>query len=514
MTSFDDLDLRPEVVEALASEGIESPTPLQEAALPVLRRGHNLVLAAGPGSGAATAWMAALPELVEGAGAGTRCLVLAPTDEEAHFLAESAARIAGAAGHTVAGVGGAWALPQLAHILVGEPTRLKAAAEASEIDLSNVQVLVTAGANIMETLGSLAVVEELLSLVPKDSQRIITALPLTDEVRRFAERHARRAAVLPPTPAEGLPGGDSPGRGLLRFRVISRREDEALVATVAELLENDHRHVLVYCRNEDRAADMGDHLTLHGFTAGAPGDDTLPVWLGVDALEARAAAEGAEGVTVLSADVPADADEMDRRHGLVHGGVVLVSPREIPHLRDAARRAGYALEPSPLPSVGASSDMQAFLASLCRAMDTRDVDAYLSVLQPLFGRYGAERVAAAAAALLRSRTAAPEAGTSAAEVPEKDAIRGWIRLFLSVGERDGVSPRDLLGAITGEAGVPGSAVGKIDIHESHTLVEIQDNMAQKVMKALNGTTIRGRAVRADLDRPKKAGSGAPRRRRP
>jgi ATP-dependent RNA helicase DeaD len=75
-----------------------------------------------------------------------------------------------------------------------------------------------------------------------------------------------------------------------------------------------------------------------------------------------------------------------------------------------------------------------------------------------------------------------------------------VRVFLSVGERDGLTPGDLLGAITGEAHVPGEAVGKIEIRESHTLVDIQDTVAQKVIRALNGTTIRGRAVRADADR--------------
>jgi ATP-dependent RNA helicase DeaD len=77
-----------------------------------------------------------------------------------------------------------------------------------------------------------------------------------------------------------------------------------------------------------------------------------------------------------------------------------------------------------------------------------------------------------------------------------------------VGERDGVTTGDLLGAITGEANVNGEAVGRIDIKESHTLVEVHDDMAQQVIKSLNGTTISGRAVRADFDRPKRGGGGS------
>jgi ATP-dependent RNA helicase DeaD len=72
-----------------------------------------------------------------------------------------------------------------------------------------------------------------------------------------------------------------------------------------------------------------------------------------------------------------------------------------------------------------------------------------------------------------------------------------------VGERDGLKPGDLVGAITGEAGVDGHQVGKIDIRESHTVVEVHDAVARRVIKALNGTTIKGRAVRADFDRPRR-----------
>ena len=97
-------------------------------------------------------------------------------------------------------------------------------------------------------------------------------------------------------------------------------------------------------------------------------------------------------------------------------------------------------------------------------------------------------VAAAAVALLRkklpaaSTTVDPSTSSGVAAPP-------WAKLFFGVGERDGLSTGDLLGAITGEAGVPGTSVGRIDIKESHTLVEVHDEVARKVITALNGTTM-------------------------
>lgn len=518
MESFEELGLPEELVDALTSEGIERPTPLQEAAIPVLRRGNNLLLAAGPGSGTLVAWGAPTLERLDLEAQGPGALVLTPTAESAQRLAESLQRLAASTGHTVAALGSPWALPGRAQVLFGTPAHVLAACAAGDVDLSGVTVLVVDQADRVERLSGLGAVEEVMGFLPKEGQRIVVALPVTPAVEDLVERHARRAATLPPRPQDGTLERTSVDRGTLRFRVVQEPKDEGLLASVAALLADEARHVLVYTRSEDRAADVGDYLTLHGYMAGAPGDPSVPVWLGVQELEARNAAQGAEGVVVLSHDVPSDPDSLDRRHGRGHGGVVLVLPREISHLRDVARRTGYALVPAPLPP-RASDEGTAFRDLLAKAIEDEDVAPYLLLLEPLFERFDPAEVAAAAAALLRKKTpvaAAPQAGHSAPS-SGREAPTAWVKLFLSVGERDGLTAKDLLGAITGEANIAGSKVGKMDIRESHTVVEVMEPVARAVISALNGTTIRGRSVRADFDRGKSrppAGRGGPPRGRP
>lgn len=510
--SFEDLGLGPELVEALAAEGIERPTPLQEAAVPVLRRGHNLVLAAGPGAGTLVAWGAALLDRLEAGGGSPRGLVLTPTAEAAERSAESLARLASATGHTVAALGSPWVLPARADLLFGTPADVLAAA-GNELTLNGIEALVVDQAGAIEALGGLSEVESVVDFLPKDGQRVVVALPPTERLGDFVERHARRAATVPPRPADGSPVEKAPARGTVHFRTVQEPREEGVLATVHELLEDGARHVLVFSRSEDRAADLGDYLTLHGYHAGAPGDADVPVWLGVDALEARSAAAGAEGLRVVSADAPAGPDDLDRRHALAEGGVVIVLPREIPHLRDVARRTGYELQTLPLAARPATGDLDALRDALARAVDEEDVAAYQLVLQPLFERFDPAEVAAAATALLRRK--APVAPPAApARKPEARPAPAWVKVFLSVGEQDGLTPGDLVGAITGEANVSGKAVGRIDIRERHTLVEIRDAEAQGVIRALNGTTIRGRAVRADIDRGRPAGGrGRPPRHR-
>jgi len=499
--SFEELGVTPELVEALASEGIEVPTPVQEAAIPVLRRGNNLLLAAGPGAGLLAAWGVPLLERIDADATQPKLLVLTATADGAARQAEALQRLAGA-GHVVAALESPWVLPGRAQVLFATPEAALRALRGGEVDPGSVDALVVDQADRIDRIGGLARVEEVLGFLPREGQRVVTSLPVTPAVEDFVERHARRAMTVPSRPVEGPVGAASPDRGRLRYRILSEPKEEGTLETVAEILASDDaRHLLLFCRSEDQAADVGDYLALHGYVSGAPGDATVPVWLGVHELDARAAAEGTEGVVVVSCDVPSGPDSLDRRHGLGGSGWVLVVPREMAHLRDVARRTGYKLEPAP-PAPRHQDEGERFRELVAHAIDQEDVSPYLLLLEPLFERFDPAEVAAALAALLRKKagttTAAPR--EASAERAGRPAPQAWVKLFLSVGERDGLSTKDLLGAITGEANVSGGEVGKIEIRESHSLVEVHEGVARRVIEALNGTTIRGRAVRADFDR--------------
>ncbi|MBW3534445.1 MAG: DEAD/DEAH box helicase [Gemmatimonadetes bacterium] len=505
METFDDLGLAPELVEALAAEGVERPTPLQEGAIPVIHRGNNLVAQGGPGGGTMVAWGAPLLDRVPADASGPRVLVATPTAEVARRLAESLGRLAQATGHAVASVGAPWVLPERATILFGAPSDLLSWVGQSRLDLAAVEALVVDGADQIQRLEGLESVEALLESLPGPAQRVVVTLPLTPEIEDLCERHLKRAVHVPPRAVSGAPPDKPPARGELRYRIVPDREEGALTL-VSEVLEADEaRHACLFLRSEDRAADVGDFLALHGFGSGRPGDESVPVWLAVDEMEARHALDAHEdGVVVISVDAPVGPDALDRRHGAGRGGYALVLPREMPHLRDVARRTGYTVIPFPPLPTHPENPLSRLLARLEEAVERDEMPAYLAALGPLMERRGAEELAAAALLLLREGGAAPEmaaapvAGAGAAAAGSAPAA--FVRLYVSLGERDGVGPGDLLGAMTGEAGIKGAQVGKIEIRDSFSLVEIERDAADKVIRGLNGVTVRGRAVRVDYDR--------------
>jgi ATP-dependent RNA helicase DeaD len=131
-------------------------------------------------------------------------------------------------------------------------------------------------------------------------------------------------------------------------------------------------------------------------------------------------------------------------------------------------------------------------------------------LEPLLEEYDAVEIAAAALRLLEqhraARAAQPSAASSATPVRDRSAPSGdptKTKLFMTIGEQDGVRAGDIVGAVAGETGLPGSVIGRIEIRDKHSLIEVDSEHAADVIRKMNGLQIRGRkiAVREERERP-------------
>lgn len=540
MESFAELDLDPTLVDALAAEGVERPTSFQRQALPVIRRGNNLVGGAGPGAGTLAAWGPALLDRLigadeDGGGTGPSVLVVAPTAVSGRRSAESLARIARSVGIAVADVEGPWLMAEEADVLFGTARSLLDRVREGRVTLERVTAVVIDQLSQILTLGGAEALETLFDFLDTEAQRVVLDMPPASgggavdraDADSFVERHVRRAVHVPPRSVAGEED-EPPPRGEIRSRVVEEPKDGPGLALVTELLHGSRlHHVMIFLRSDDRAADVGDYLALHGYAGGRPGDTSCPVWLAADDLEGRAALDEledgeAETVALLSWDVPPDPDALDRRHGGGRGGHVMVLPREVAHLRQTARRTGYSVRPhAPPAEERVTDDLVETVERLEDALEREDVAPYLLVLETLFERHDPAEVAAAAVSLLRRKDRAGDGRTSAGSTPSAAAVpsgsetprsaRGtaFVRLFMSVGRRDGAGPGDIVGAVAGEAQIDGKKVGRIDIRDTFSIVEVEEAVAEQVIRAVNGTTVKGRSVRVDYDRK---GSGRGERR--
>ncbi|HEX8362751.1 MAG TPA: DEAD/DEAH box helicase [Longimicrobium sp.] len=538
MASFNDLGLREPLLAALEEAGFERPTALQQAAIPILRREGNLVARAASGAGKTLAYGLGVLDRIEARAddeaeegseteTGTRVLVLAATPEHALRATLELVPLAQAVGLTVTASGRGWGTAAgEADILVATPAEVLEAVRTSGVKLETLEAIVVDGASEIEAMGGWEAAETLFDHAPRGAQRVLFTADLTPGVEDMVDRRIKRALRYPPTPA--VPDAEpAQATGVFGYVIVSEREK---LETVARLLggdrDGDAAPVLV-CRSEERAAQVAEALALRGFMAGDADDEDVDVSVissGAGPEELREQLGG----TVISFDVPPDEATLRALHGGEMTGFVLLLPRELAHLRQIAQLA--LLDPRPAGITGEEpagrDEVRAFRDSIRRAVREEDLSAQMLVLEPLFEDFTPAEVAAAVAALLRRKPpvqapeaapAAPRARPAAAPAPERSTAGGataaYARLFVSIGERDGVRPGDLVGTIAGETDIPGSQIGKVDIRDTFSIVEVPADIAERVIAALNGTTIKGRSVRADFDRGnarKPGGPGGPR----
>ena len=86
------------------------------------------------------------------------------------------------------------------------------------------------------------------------------------------------------------------------------------------------------------------------------------------------------------------------------------------------------------------------------------------------------------------------------ERPVREREANMTRLSVSIGRKDYVRPGDLVGAIAGESGIPGSSIGSIDIFDSHTFVDVPTDVANRVVASMDGNNIKGRRVSVEITR--------------
>ena len=287
-----------------------------------------------------------------------------------------------------------------------------------------------------------------------------------------------------------------------------------------------------------------------------------------------------ENVThVINFDIPWDPESYVHRigrtgrAGRAGDAITLVTPRDYRLLRMIEGLLKSRITRKRLPTLAdlATRRREAVKEAVAAAIGAGPLDPYLTLAGELGDRFDPCEVAAAAlqlwdqarnagtgedgttlAGVLKAaeaeeagRARRAEAERARAEAMRQSAAefeadgqapeRGMIRLLVAAGRVDGLRPQDLVGAIANEAGLPGRAIGAIDIYDRFSFVEVPSEHATHVVQALSRTTIRGRRVGARLaqpsvgvpnmrdrgdrgdggyrgDRPDAAGEGRPRRR--
>ena len=477
MAGLEELHLTPPIAGALTRLGWTGDDPLMLEAAPTAARGHNLVLLVPPSPAAAAP---ALAGMLSRLGEGRPGLLLA-ADGQLDEWGRVVHHVAGEAGLRVqVAHGTARATRRLraggVDLLITTPENALALQRRSALHADALTAVLLAWP---ETWEDEEAVSPLMQDLDKAAQRIVVASS-PERAADLVERYARRALTLGAAALQGETVGP--------VRTVSvpwgRR-----VAALADLLELlDPTSLVVW------TADRGPHGAIAG--AMALGEPEGRVVTG-DAPKAQ---------VVIAFDVPS----AERLRQLVSAGeVVLLVP---PGTERYVERLAAPRRPLRLPGAldAATTAAAAHRAAVVRTLETGTPHRALLTLAPLFERHDPAAVAAALYELWTSAAGAA-APTALPDIP------ATARVYVGIGKKDGATANDLVAVLTKEVRVERGKIGRVELRDAYSLVELPAQDAERVASALNGTTIRRRRVTARVDRggptPRGAAprAGAPRR---
>ena len=452
MTEFTGLKLSEPLLRALAEAGYAEMTPVQAASLPDILAGRDVIAQAQTGSGKTAAFALGLLATLDATVVQLQGLVLCPTRELADQVSREIRRLARFIPNVkvLTLCGGIPLRPHLAslahepHIVVGTPGRLLELIEKEALPLRALKVLVLDEADRMLDMGFTDDIRAIIDATPAQRQTLLFSATIPQPIREISRDFQQHPVdvTVPNDTTETL-------IEQIFFDVDAEQKMDALESL---LLHYRPDSAVVFCNTrqdvravaEELAARGFSVLALHGELDQREREEMLVRFVNRSCTVLVASDVAARGLDivdlpmVINFDIASDADTHLHRVGRTGRAgrkglaLSLCSPRESNRARVIEDRLGEELHWGTLPPHSATAE-------------------------PL---------------------SAP-----------------FVTLAIDAGRKDKLRPGDLLGALTGEAGLPGTAVGKIDVFPTRTYVAIDRKSHDRAIQRLRAGKIKGRTFR-------------------
>jgi len=564
-TSFAGLDLPLALQKALDELGYETPSAIQARTIPPLLAGRDLVGQAQTGTGKTAAFALPILSRLDITLRKPQALVLAPTRELAIQVAEAFQKYARhlEGFHVLPIYGGSDYRTQLrqlqrgVHVIVGTPGRVMDHMRRGSLDLGALRTLVLDEADEMLRMGFIDDVEWILEQTPAQRQVALFSATMPDAIRRIAQRHLSEPTEI--TIEVRTASSES-----IRQRVWMMAGVHKLDALTRILETEDYDGVIIFVRTRLATTELADKLAARGYSTAALNGDIpqqqrektvenlksgkLDILIATDV-----AARGLDVDRVshvINYDIPYDVEAYVHRIGRTGragrkgDAILFAANRERRLLRTIEKATGNTIEKMELPTAEEVTDkrLARFKARITETLDTGELDLYRKMVEDYQREYGVPviEIAAALAALSQGsqplkvpgKKAEPAGERMPQERPprhperkrESDIIapsrrprredagpdKGMDRYRIEVGHSHGVKPANIVGAIANEAEIDAEYIGRIQIHDDYSTVDLPEGMPKEIFRHLKTVWVSGQRLQisreAETKGPRKTGS--------
>jgi ATP-dependent RNA helicase DeaD len=540
---FDELNLSPEVQRAITEMGYEEASPIQSAAIPVMLAGKDVIGQAQTGTGKTAAFSIPAIEGVDGESRDVQVIVLCPTRELAVQVSGEIQKLGkykkGLAVVPIYG-GSSYdrqfrALERGVQIVIGTPGRIMDHIERGTLKLDKATKIILDEADEMLDMGFREDIEFVLSKMPENRQTVFFSATMSKPIMEMTKKYQRDPQVVKVNHKEMTVSNIEQSyfevRGPQKKDVLTRVMDMYnLKSTI--IFANTKRMVDEIVADLQAKGYFADGL--HGDMSQAQRQNTLDKFR-KGTLEILVATDvAARGIdvdnveAVFNYDLPADEEYYVHRIGRTGRAgkngraFTFVSGRDIYKLRDIMRFTKADIKLAQVPSFADVSEVKTtlFLNQIKEVIEKGNLDKYIGRVQRLLDQSEDITSLDIAAALLKMTMKEDKRSEQSLDASrEKGASRpGYTRLFISMGKKDRLHPRDVVDLIGESTNLPGNKVGDIALYDKFSFVEVPNEFAEEVVGQLGRASIQGQPVTFSIATPvqdaaaKEEGTNRPERR--
>lgn len=516
---FEDLGLSKEILKAVEDMGFEEPSPIQMQAIPFILQGRDVIGQAQTGTGKTAAFGLPVLDMINPESKVLQAVVLCPTRELAIQVAEELKRLAKhKKGIDILPVYGGQsidrqikALKKGIHIIVGTPGRVIDHMNRDTIDFGYVKIFVLDEADEMLDMGFRDDIEFILKKAPEERQTLLFSATIPKPILDLTERYQRNPEFVKVIHKELT----VPKIEQYYFEVKEKNKLDVLSRVID--VYNPWQS-LIFCNTKKKVDELVEELQARGYSAdGLHGDmkqsqrDRVMAKFRKGITEILVATDvAARGIdienidTVFNYDMPQDEEYYVHRIGrTARAGrsgraFTFVSGRDFYKLRDIQKYTRTKIVRKDIPTIGDVEEIKnnILIDKIKATIEEGGIGKYTSIIEKLLEEdYNSLDICAALIKMLTGRDDREQnAGDTYDELENTGASPGMVRLFINIGRKQNISPKNIVGAIAGETGIPGKLIGTIDIYDKYTFVEVPKEYAKEVIKIMKDNEIKGNRI--------------------
>ncbi len=540
---FDELNLSPEVQRAITEMGYEEASPIQSAAIPVLLAGKDVIGQAQTGTGKTAAFSIPAIEGVDGESRDVQVIVLCPTRELAVQVSGEIQKLGkykkGLAVVPIYG-GSSYdrqfrALERGVQIVIGTPGRVMDHIERGTLKLDKATKIILDEADEMLDMGFREDIEFVLSKMPENRQTVFFSATMSKPIMEMTKKYQRDPQVVKVNHQQMTVSNIE--QSYFEVRGPQKKDVLTRIMDMYNL-----KSTIIFANTKRMVDDIVADLQAKGYFAdGLHGDmsqaqrqntldkfrkNTLEILVATDVAARGIDVENVEAV--FNYDLPADEEYYVHRIGRTGRAgksgraFTFVSGRDIYKLRDIMRFTKADIKLEQVPSFADVSEVKTtlFLNQIKEVVEKGNLDKYIGRVQRLLDQSEEITSLDIAAALLKMNMKEDKRNEQSLDASrEKGASRpGYTRLFISMGKKDRLHPRDVVDLIAESTNLPGNKVGDIALYDKFSFVEVPNEFAEDIVGQLGRSSIQGQPVTFSIATPvqdaaaKEEGTNRPERR--